>query len=389
MPDEPGPEIQLPTDVLQSLLRERTADPTATITDLHALEIPLLENAAKHLYRVQLTWTGQNGPATASWVAKLWQPQGFTGLFMQVSRPLEALAWQAGLLAPSTLPAGMAVPYIGATVDDSGARAWIVMEDVSPAIDAVQEGEAVDDKIELAKLVLDRLAHWHVLWEQPERQATLDANPWLIGQGQRLRCGADVYAICLGHEPLNIKETTPAMRQAICPPTRNFVQMLPYPVRLTWEELVYRRDRLVHAFSDLPQTLLHGDLYLGQAGLRRGNDTSEVLFLDWEWIGRGSPAFDVRQLIQDVAPFGRPGALDHSLSDVYFDAYQNHGGTRMDRLTWDKAYALATIFEGVRVFPFIAGGSLDEDSMFHGWLDEQAIRMKIDEVSQAIETWLR
>jgi hypothetical protein len=302
---------------------------------------------------------------------------------------LEALAWEAGLLAPSMLPDGMAVPYIGATADDSGDRAWIVMEDVSSEIDAVQECQAAEDKIELAKLVLDQVAHWHVLWEQPERQALLDEHPWLISQEQRLRCGADVYAICLGHEPLNIKTTTQPMSQAICPPTRNFVQMLPESVRPIWERLVYRRDLLIEAAADLPQTLLHGDLGQHQTGLRGGNGATEILLLDWEWIGQGSPAFDVRQFIEGVVFFDRAGELGNSLSDSYFDAYRAHGGTRMDRLTWEKAYALATIFEGVRVFPFIGGGSLDEDTMFYGWLDEQGIRMKLDEVARAIETWLR
>lgn len=375
-------------EALQTLLRKETGDQTATITAFSSAPMQHQGNGGNQFLEARIIWTGIAGGASASWVLKHWRPGGFAGEFMGVSRPLEALAWEYGLLRPATLPDGMIIPYVGTTPDESGSSAWIVMEDVSGAFDKVRQGGSTADKIEQARLVLDRLARWHVAWEQTDRQAILRKHSWLVGQGTRLRCGADVYAICLGQAPPRMTEAYTLMCEAICPPTHSFLSRLAEADRHLWEELLHRRDILIEGSADLPQTLIHGDLHFGNLGLRCENDLAEVLLIDWEWVGRGSPAFDVRPLIENAVQFCHAKDLGRKLSDFYFDCYVSYGGSLMDRPTWERAYDLATILEGLRVFPFIAGGSPESDSMFYAWLDDEFIRDKTEDVTQAMWRWV-
>ena len=48
-----------------------------------------------------------------------------------------------------------------------------------------------------------------------------------------------------------------------------------------------------HNFSLCYQTLLHGDMNDRNVGLRRADDGVELSLVDWEWLGKGTPALDV------------------------------------------------------------------------------------------------
>jgi len=386
MADQERVDHELPVDILQSVLRTGIGDRTATITGISAALLPNQGNSGNQLFRADVTWTGQMGPAAASWVVKHWRPGGFTSAFMDIRVPLEALAWEHGLLQSAMVPDGLAIPFVGATIDEAGDAAWIVMEDVGDDLDALSESDAADDRTELARIVLDRMARWHAAWERPDCQATLAACPWLTTQETRLRCGADTYASCLEDAPQPVRPIPPLMTEVLCPPTRDFLAGLPKAHRRTWRTLLHQRNALIEACADLPQTLIHGDLWLGNAGIGRRAGDREVVLIDWEWIGRGSAAFDVRLLIASIAGHGHMSDAARTLADHYFHRYRTHGGSRMDRSM--RALMVAGIFEAVRVFPFFAGGALNEDSRFYGWADAATISARIDEATEAMGRWL-
>src|SRR3712207_3939958 len=123
-----------PAAPLQAVMRERLGDPTARLVDLHAEPISGGGYSGNPLYRVRVAWAG-GGPGaesgSATWVLKRWLPGGHGHRLLGVDRPLEALAWEWGILRPGSMPPGIVVPTRSVHLDSSGDAAWIVMDDVS------------------------------------------------------------------------------------------------------------------------------------------------------------------------------------------------------------------------------------------------------------------
>jgi hypothetical protein len=117
----------VPAGLLQAILRGPLADPTARLTDVNAEPIPRDGFSGNALHRVSLAWTGQERAATqgpTTWVLKRWRPGGASERLLGVTRPLEAIAWERGVLRPDALPQGVVVPIIGARRDPGGAAVW-------------------------------------------------------------------------------------------------------------------------------------------------------------------------------------------------------------------------------------------------------------------------
>ena len=280
---------------------------------------------------------------------------------MGVSLLLEALAWQQGLLGLERMPDGMRVPYVGVTVDDADGSAWIVMEDISDALQAAGAPGTPDEQFERAKVILDRLARWHVGWEQPDRKAILERCPWLVQQDSRLWWGADHFAAALGINPRHpervLNPSDPAMRELSRRCVRVFWDMLTEAQRQVWKKHPVNRDDLVAACADLPRTLIHGDCGSVNMGLRMGEERTELLLIDWEWTAVASPAFDIWYYALSVAGPFSVHAMDMRSALCAYDYGRclAHGGKAMDEATWERACALASIFEGLRAFPPVRG----------------------------------
>ena len=118
------------------------------------------------------------------------------------------------------------------------------------------------------------------------------------------------------------------------------------------ERLFCDRTPLVSALGVLPRTLIHGDVGDRNVGLRRrpsvsaSDDTSDLVLIDWEWIGYGPPALDVVHLrasfpglVDPTEPFP-DAAFTDELPSYYFERYRTYGGTLTDVRTWQRAYSL-------------------------------------------------
>ena len=363
----------VPAEPLLAVLREHLAITTARITDLQVESVPSEGFSGNRLYRAHIAWAGDGWAASsgsAAWMLKRWLPGGHSERLLGVDRPLEALAWEQGILRPEALPAGVVAPIVGAWRDPSGAAAWIVMEDVSASLREYSRNQPLPPTEAVARLkqVLDRLAQLHVWWEGPKQRAKLRRCGWLVPVERFLGCEAASYATALGRTPPAAMASGSPVTDEFRADVHAFVDWLPAGDRPALQELLYRREPLVAALGALPRTLLHGDTDDRNIGLRHpaghaaANGSTgvspELVLIDWEWIALGPPALDVARLCGSAAAVcdqsqPRPEALfSHELPDYYFERYRGYGGRLADRDTWRRSFTLALLAGALIQVPF-------------------------------------
>jgi hypothetical protein len=319
------PITAVPTDVLEALLRDHLADQTAVITD--SMSAPLAHqgtNDSTSFFRVTFSWALSAAPLrshTTSWIIKRWKAGGQRDSSLGIIQPREVLAWERGWLRPAGLPAGVVVPFVGAWRSPDNAEAWLAMADVSTELSAYQRMSLPGDTvIGRTRAILARLAQFHAMWEQPQRQAELRASPWLLRPEMYLWAMAPTYAQALGRAP---------------------------------------------------HTLLHNDLDDRNIGLRPPSaaaesqasafDSADLVLIDWEWIAVGPAAVDVANIIQRVPVMISPGAAipaaiwNDELIDHYFAHYRAAGGRCVDAAQWRRSFGLALVAHGLTQMPFIHG----------------------------------
>lgn len=276
-------------------------------------------------------------------------------------------------MRPAALPTGLVVPMIGVWRTPDDTEAWLALTDVSPELAAYPRmGLSGDQAVSRTQALLARLARFHALWEQPERQAALQACSWVRRQETYLWDMAPTYARALGRSPHT--DTPPA---ASAPPVWEglsadldaFLAARPADERRLWEHLLTDRKALVEGLAAYPQTLLHNDLDDRNIGLRWSGgaatisalDQPDLLLIDWEWMAQGPAALDVANIIQRLPVLIRPGApipaavWSDALADGYFAHYRAAGGKIMDAAAWRRAHGVALVAQGIAQMPFIHG----------------------------------
>jgi hypothetical protein len=369
----------VPTDVLETLLRDHLADPTAVITD--SISAPLAHqgtNDSSSFFRVTFSWMLSSSPVgshTTSWIIKRWKAGGQRDSSLGIVQPREVLAWERGWLRPAGLATGIVVPFIGAWRSPDNAEAWLAMADVSTELSAYQRMSLPGDTvISQTRAILARLAQFHALWEQPQRQAELRASPWLRRPQMYLWAMASTYAQALGRAPVApqlLGVSAPPVWDGLSADLEAFLEDRPVEERRLWEELLVDRRGLVDGLAAYPQTLLHNDLDDRNIGLRPPSaaagseapalDSPDLVLIDWEWIGVGPAAIDVANIIQRVPVIIAPGAAipeatwNDELIDHYFAHYRAAGGRCVDAAQWRRSFGLALVAQGLTQMPFIHG----------------------------------
>lgn len=277
------------------------------------------------------------------------------------------------------MPAGVSTPIVGAWRDPGGWGAWIAMEDVSPALDRYSRAARLSpaEAVARAQLVLDRMARLHAWWERPAARARLEACRWLVPTERFLWCEVASYAAALGRAPA----AEAAAEAAGGAPTDDlradltaFLDWLPARDRALFTELLCHREPLAAALGAFPRTLLHGDLDDRNVGLhlpgdpagaggavdaeREAETEAELLLIDWEWMGFGTPALDVAHLwaaFPAVCDPSQPlpsAVFSDELPTFYFERYRAYGGALLDARAWRQACALAYLGLGLGQVPF-------------------------------------
>lgn len=365
--------------IVQPCLREYRADPTARLLDLATGPLAERGCSGSVLQRVQFCWSStRGGSGSATWVVKRWLPGGLGERLLGVDLPLEALGWEAGLLRPEALPPGVSTPIVGARRDAAGTGAWIVMEDIADALDRYSRTSALQPPEAVARvsLVLDRLARLHSWWERPEQQAKLHACPWLVPTERFLWSEAGSCAVALGRVASSGMPPGSEVTDEYRADLAALLAWLPAGDRAVFERLLYDRTPLEAILASAPRTLIHGDLDDRNLGLRpasprtvRDEDAdapSELVLIDWEWMGLGTPALDVARLwatfpaVCDRAQPCPEATFTGELLDFYLDRYHAYGGRQIDPRAWRRTCALAMLAHALSQVRFI-GSVLRDD----------------------------
>jgi hypothetical protein len=351
-----APPTGVPVTILEALLRDHLADQTAIITA--RTSTPLAHqgtNDSSTFFRVTFSWALPNSALdshTSTWIIKHWKAGGLRDSALGITQPREILAWERGWLRSAALPAGMIVPFISAWRAPDNTEAWLAMADVSTELSAYPRmGLSGDQVLSRAQTILARLAQFHAMWEQPERQAELHASAWL-------------------RRPEGY-EWEMALTEGLSANLDAFLAGRPADERRLWEHLLLGRHALMEGLASYPQTLLHNDLDDRNIGLRWPDgdamtgsvalDLSDVVLIDWEWIALGPAAIDVANIIQRLPVMLTPGSpipeafWSNELADYYFENYQAAGGTCADVAGWRRSYGMALVAQGVAQMPFIHG----------------------------------
>jgi len=362
-------------------LREHLADQTAVIIDHTSMPFPHQgTNDSTTFERVTFTWARprfwQDSHAT-TWIIKHWKAGGARDGALGISQPREVLAWEQGWLRPAAMPAGMVVPFVGARRSPDGSQAWLAMHDVSTELSAYPRlGLSGAQVLSRAKVILARLARFHVLWEQPTRQAELHASPWLRRPQEYLWDLAPTYTQALGRSPsayVPPGASAPPSWDGLAADLEAFLETLPVDQRRLWEELLVDRQVLLQALLPYPQTLLHHDLDDRNIGLRwsgggasqsTAHEPSELVLIDWEWMATGPAAIDVARIIQFLPVVLAPGAAapqafwNNELADYYFARYCADGGACADPASWRRSYGLGLVAQSIAQMPSTHGRML-------------------------------
>jgi hypothetical protein len=373
------PTTVIPIDVLEALLRDHLGGQAAIITD--SVSIPLAHlgtNDSTSFVRVTFSWALSTSPLrsyTTTWIIKHWKAGGQRDGSLGIGEPREVLAWEQGWLRGAGLPAGTVAPIIGARRSPDGAQAWLAMADVSTELSAYQRlslpGDIVLDR---TQAILARLARFHALWEQPQRQAELQASPWLRRPEIYLWDMAPTYAQALGRAPLAQLPagiSAPQPWGGLSADLEAFLEDRPADERRLWERLLVDRSALVDGLADYPPTLLHGDLDDRNIGLRWPDPAAvseapaprwpNLVLIDWEWMALGPAAIDVANIVQRVPIIIAPGAgipeavWSDDLVDQYFAHYRAAGGRYAEAARWRRSFGLALVAQGLTQMPFVHG----------------------------------
>ena len=133
----------------------------------------------------------------------------------------------------------------------------------------------------------------------------------------------------------------------IQPAREAFYRTLPNAEARMWKSHECNRSALIAAFAEFPTTLVHGDFYPSNTGLRVIDGAILVTLIDWEWIGNGCCPLDVAKLLTEGAVLSHADFDSQGLANYYFERYLAHGGARYDISTWQRAYELAEIYQAL------------------------------------------
>jgi hypothetical protein len=371
-----APTTGVPIEILELLLRDYLADPTAIVID--SASVPFSHqgtNDSTTFFRVTFTWARLRPPVgshTATWIIKHWKAGGVRDSLLGITQSHEVLAWEQGWLRPGALPAGLVVPFIAARRSPDNSEAWLAMADVSMELLAYPRmGLDGDEVIGRAQAILAQLAHFHAMWEQPERQAELHAHTWLRRPEIYLWDQAPTYAHALGRS--TVAQVPPG---ASAPPAwdgladdlSTFLDSRSANDRRLWANLLIDRRALVEGLALYPQTLLHNDLDDRNIGLRWPSgavgaalDMPNLVLIDWEWIAVGPAALDAANIVLRLPVLIAPGSpipetvWGGELADYYFEHYRAAGGRYTDAASWRRSYGLALVAQALSQMPFIHG----------------------------------
>ena len=267
--------------------------------------------------------------------------------------PRESLTFAAGLFDPEALPPRIDAPYVAVLDDPESNEHWLVMRDVSAELTAFGSPSDLAEIHRRYAVALDQLALMHATWEKPDLQARLKKLHWLVPDSARLSRGEAVTRYVAGlsvskSDFTKFESVKHGIRGARIQPAREaFYKTLSDADANLWKRHECDRSALIAAFAEFPTTLVHGDFYPSNIGLRVVAGEETVVLIDWEWMGNGCGVLDVAKLLTEGAALEHADFDSQGLATYYFERYVAHSGTLFDTTTWQRAYELAEVYQAL------------------------------------------
>jgi hypothetical protein len=376
---------RVPTELLEHALAALYPDETPRLVESDAGSIAH-DGISASLARATVRWKSAetSNVKTTDFIVKRWRRGGNTENWIGITRPLEALGWQAGLLRREAFPKGVFAPFLAASLNDDGSDSWIVMEDIADALnefkmprqwmpdEVASPAYTRDEAWRRTEFVLDGLAGFHVAWEDASRRPLLDACEWLTPHRVALEGLLPGYRWSFGWDAEWTKPSNPP--EWLRANATAFLDRMAQENRSMWRELLCDRTPFVRALASEPVTLLHGDLDFRNVGLRWENGGASVCLIDWECLGIGSLALDVAKACYHALPISDGEWIDR-VKERYFDAYRTRGGTAYTRDSWNRAFEVAFASHGVIWFPTHGGTHIRRGAASLLWVDRAVERM--------------
>ena len=232
--------------------------------------------------------------------------------------------WQHGLL--DRLPPEIAHGVLACARDGNG---WaILMRDVSRALmppDAQRMSREENERF------LDAMAALH---------ATFWAHPALADPALGL-CSIAHHYTCLAPETGRREAGGPNEVPRMIVEGWDLFQRLVAPdVAGVVHELAEDPRALCDALSRYPHTLIHGDWRLANLGLRR-EQPAQVILLDWQFVGRGTPAMDLAWYLA-TNHMALPVTPDEAVA-IFRRHLARRLGSRFDERWWQPQLQLSLL----------------------------------------------
>jgi aminoglycoside phosphotransferase (APT) family kinase protein len=315
-------------------------------------------------------------------VIKRWAPGGPTDIDMGLDPlPRESLAFAEGILSPDSMPPRIDVPFVAALDEPESNGHWVIMRNVSAELTAFGSPSELSEIHRRYSVALDQLALLHATWEKSGLQARLKKQSWLVPDSARLARGEAVAryvegALVSKSKLAKLETVKDWIEGARIQPAREaFYKTLSGSDSAMWKRHECDRSALIAAFAEFPTTLVHGDFYPRNIGLRVVDGEETVILIDWEWMGNGCGALDVAKLLSVGAASEQADFDGQGLATTYFDRYVAHGGTLFDFATWMRAYELAEVYHALIVHTLATGWSILDGSASRTCLEAKTPRL--------------
>lgn len=361
-------EAQITHAIEQGLCRTSSLD-TPRVERITCEDVVWYGLSANTFARCCASITAGSKEQLVELVIKRWAPGGPTDIDMGIDTlPRESLAFAAGIFSPDSMPPQIDAPYVAALDDPGSNDHWMVLRDVSAELTAFRSPSELSEIHRHYSVALDQLALMHATWEKSDLQARLMKFRWLIPDSTRLSRGEVVARYVEGlwvseSELAKIERIKDWIQGARIQPAReSFYKTLSDSDATMWKRHDCDRSALIAAFAEFPTTLVHGDFWPPNIGLRVVDGEDTVILIDWEWIGNSCGSLNVAKLLSVGAALEHADFDSQGLATYYFDRYAAHGGTLFDFTTWKRAYELAEVYHALIVHPLATGWSILDGS---------------------------
>jgi len=137
-----------------------------------------------------------------------------------------------------------------------------------------------------------------------------------------------------------------------------------------------RLQRTLHL--ETPRTLIHGDLRLDNIFFNESGADTQVIFADWQLMGRGPGAYDIAYLLsgalaEDISPSTEEALLRH-----YWDELEHNGVANypFDRFLRDYWRGLMAVFQIHGTADTVDVGDGRGGELMELWLDRALARLR-------------